>query len=70
MLCNCAEELHFSAFQLNGSCTLIKRGLNGNGTGTAVPLHGRNVETFYSCLLYIFNERVLYVLVTFRLGVI
>ena len=31
----------------NGSCMLIEQALNRNGTGTAVPLHGRDIGTFY-----------------------
>jgi len=38
---------HFISTDGNGSCTGIERGLNGNGTGMAVPLHGRDIGTFY-----------------------
>ena len=63
-LANCVREQmerakngngHFIWTDRNGSCTLIEQGLNRNRMGTAVPLHGRNVGTFYWRLPYAYR---------------
>ena len=55
-LANCVRERtewekngngHFIRTDGDGSCMVIERGLNRNGMGTAAPLHGRDMGTFY-----------------------